>query len=475
MITRNFFYIFKRHLRHIYHSITVVMLVLSVAACERAPLPFPPIKPISKLIVLTPTGPLSYEPPSSAEKKGSGLSHDLVTEFAKTLNLEADFLIASPSTIIEKLQQHQAHFAIGWIDATGQPDLIAGSKITETYDILVQNQNAPAVRSKQALSGKTVFALKSSHAATLSQPKPSATEEESLGFKIEIFEDGDAFQLLEKVANQEIEFALIDKATYSIALNYFPNLDSNLKVSKPYPISWLFPSGTSPQLIAKASDFIYNSHEDGSIRRLLDRYLGHVERLNQTNSSMFIEKIQSALPALRPHFISAQEQTGIDWRLIAAIAYRESGWDPLATSYTNVRGIMMLTEDTASRMGVKDRLDPRQSILAGARYLQMLRRKLPNSTPEPDRTWQALAAYNLGPTNFELGRQFAKQNNFDPNSWYDMKKALPRFSRISTARGGEAVIMVESVRLLYDTLKRYEQPHISRHAKSKPNKQKTLQ
>ena len=75
------------------------------------------------------------------------------------------------------------------------------------------------------------------------------------------------------------------------------------------------------------------------------------------------------LPKYKRLFQQAQEITGIDWRLLAAISYQESHWDTFNTSPTNVRGLMMLTESTADRMGVTDRLDPKQSIPAGAKYI----------------------------------------------------------------------------------------------------------
>ena len=130
--------------------------------------------------------------------------------------------------------------------------------------------------------------------------------------------------------------------------------------------------------------------------RLLDRYYGHVQRLEQTDVSGILNKRRTLLPDLREHFHDAEELTGIDWRLIAALAYQESHWNPMAVSPANVRGIMMLTETTADRMNVTDRLDVRQNILAGARYLRLLKDSLPTRIKEPDRTWMALAAYNQG-------------------------------------------------------------------------------
>jgi membrane-bound lytic murein transglycosylase F len=125
---------------------------------------------------------------------------------------------------------------------------------------------------------------------------------------------------------------------------------------------------------------------------------------------------------------------------------------------------MMLTEDTADRMGVDNRLDPMQSTRAGARYLAAMMEELPEEIKEPDRTWLGLAAYNLGMGHLNGARTFAKQMKRDATSWYDMKKVLPLmsqpeyYSRLKSgpARGGEAVIMVENIRNYYDILSQFE-------------------
>ena len=127
---------------------------------------------------------------------------------------------------------------------------------------------------------------------------------------------------------------------------------------------------------------------------------------------------------------------------------------------------MMLTEETADRLQVGNRLDPSESILAGARYINMLKDLLPDEVEEPDRTWLALAAYNIGPGHFNSARVLAKQLKADPNAWYDMKRVLPKLAQAKyaqlvksgRARGGEAVILVENIRNYYDILLRNADP-----------------
>jgi len=180
-----------------------------------------------------------------------------------------------------------------------------------------------------------------------------------------------------------------------------------------------------------------------------------------------LEKMVTVLPRYRQLFQEGQRLTGIDWRLLAALAYQESHWDPLATSFAGVRGIMMLTDDTADRLKVTDRLDPKQAIPAGARYLAELRDQLPEQVREPDRTWMALAAYNMGYGHLNGARTIAPKEGLEPQWWNALKELLPKLSqpayaarlKAGPARGGEAVRMVENVRTYYDILQRFQPPY----------------
>jgi membrane-bound lytic murein transglycosylase F len=128
---------------------------------------------------------------------------------------------------------------------------------------------------------------------------------------------------------------------------------------------------------------------------------------------------------------------------------------------------MMLTEDAADEMGVTDRLDPKQSIIAGGKYFLNQKDALPPRIAEPDRTWFALAAYNVGPGHLEDARVLAQRQGLNPDAWPDLKKSLPLLSKTAYhstlkhgyARGGEPVIFTENIRTYYDILVKFEKPY----------------
>jgi membrane-bound lytic murein transglycosylase F len=169
------------------------------------------------------------------------------------------------------------------------------------------------------------------------------------------------------------------------------------------------------------------------------------------------------LPPLLPYFEEAAQQSGLDWRLLAALAYQESQWDPTAVSPNGAQGVLMLMPATARSLNVTDSFDARTNILGGARYLAEQRRRLPARISEPDRTYFALAMYNIGLGHVESARVITQKNGANPDRWQDVSNFLPLLeesywnSQVASgyARGSEAADLVEKVRQYYQLLANY--------------------
>mgnify|MGYP002624872028 FL=1 len=174
----------------------------------------------------------------------------------------------------------------------------------------------------------------------------------------------------------------------------------------------------------------------------------------------FIRRINTVLPKYKDQFKAAARKYDLDWMLLAAQAYQESHWRTNARSPTGVRGIMMLTMNTARELNVKSRLDPVQSIHGGARYFKQLHDRIPEEVQEPDRTWFALAAYNVGMGHIYDARALAQRLGNDPNTWVGLSEVLPLLSqkkyyrtlKHGYARGREPVIYVQRIRDYHDIL-----------------------
>ncbi|NTV71982.1 MAG: membrane-bound lytic murein transglycosylase MltF [Azonexaceae bacterium] len=434
-----------------------------VATCgyvgSRLPLPFPtPAQ--HDLVVLTQPGLLTYVTDDNGNP--TGLEYDLAQTFAQELGVAVKFEVVEPEQLDERLARNDYHLAAAWLSPGTDPEVQATPPIFLTRDILAQNDASLPLTEAKQLADQTVHVMAGSRqAATMNR-----LAKEIRGLKVVEVNTGDLLELLEKLGSQRIQYVAIDENFEDIVNQFVPNLRTTLALSQTQPVVWQLGKHPNPELRERLNTFIERVQHDGTLARLEDRYLGHVRRLEQADVTKFLGEVETTLPKFRKSFQAAQALTGIDWRLLAAVAYHESNWDPNATSYTNVRGIMMLTEDTADHLQVSNRLDPSESILAGARYINMLKEGLPDEVNEPDRTWLALAAYNIGPGHFNGARMLAKQLKADPNSWYDMKRILPKLAqpkyasmaKTGRARGGEAVILVENIRSYYDILLRNAAP-----------------
>jgi membrane-bound lytic murein transglycosylase F len=431
-----------------YAQTVIASLLLLLPGCD------PQIPPwnAGKLVVIVPEADLWPE---------SEFQRELARMFAERLNASLELIPLAQTEIPHALRKHFAHFAAVPFRKESNP---AGLKFGPAYqsvrEVLVCNKDVPRIRSLSDLKGKEVMvAAGSAHEAALREAQRMLP---SLQWMTE--RDLTTQDLLAEVGDGSLDCAAANELQFADARNYHPDLVEELDIVPPSDLAWAFPGNTDSALLDKVQDFFTAIQQDGTLHRLLDRYYGHNNRLDKMDAAAFITRTRNVLPRFRHIFDEAATLTGIDWRLLAALSYQESQWDPLATSYTNVRGMMMLTEDTADQMKVSNRLNPRESILAGAKYLQLLKDQLPRRIHEPDRTWFALAAYNQGSSHLEDARILTKRAGMNPDSWADVKRWMPLLNRPKYykrvkhgyARGGEAVILVESIRSYYEMLKRLE-------------------
>jgi membrane-bound lytic murein transglycosylase F len=438
----------------------LLMLAWLLAACDFAAKPVPPLAEGGKLVVVTINGPATWYEDSQGHP--AGFENDLVTLFAKDLGVPVEFLLAdSPARAQKALAERRAHFAaallpIGHELADG---LEWGPSYHSTQHQIVWRAGDPKPKTLADLAGRRIGVIEDSFADQLLSEPPKF----SAG--IDRLPAGSAVEdLLERVADARLDAALVDATRFTVARKHFPQLDVAFNIGKPVAYAWCVGGVDRTILLEKMKAFFARIARDGTLARLVDRWFAHAARISAVDSGALLERINSVLPKLRPHFLEAEAVSGFDWRLIAAIAYQESHWDALAVSPTGVRGLMMLTEDTADRLGVKDRLDSRESILGGARYLGVLADALPPRIGEPDRTFLALAAYNLGIGHLEDARILAQKRGLSPDKWQDVKLALPGLADPATfpqlrhgfARGYEANRFVDSVRNYQDILARVE-------------------
>jgi membrane-bound lytic murein transglycosylase F len=438
----------------------IALLACLVAACDDAPPPVARIADSGELVVLTVNGPNTYF--EDAQGLPSGLEFDLATMFAKELGAKPVFVLTdNPAKIDRLLRQGQAHLAAAALarhfDFPG--GLAWGPSYHATQHEIVCRVLDPRPRKLEDLAGKRIGVIEESVADYLLTDPPKLT------VPIERLPPGTSTaDLLEQIATEKLDCALVESTRYTLARRFFPQVEVAFNVGKPIDYAWLVSTIDKKRILDAAAPFFERIRKDGTLKRLIDRYYGHATRFTAIDASALLEQIASQLPKLKPHFIEAEIASGVDWRLLAAIGYQESHWDARATSPTGVRGLMMLTEETAERLQIKDRLEARDSIIGGARYFALLKEQLPERILEPDRTWLALAAYNIGIGHLEDARVLAQRAKLNPDKWQDVRQVIVKLADPETfnalkhgyARGGEAMQLVDNIRNYYDILSRME-------------------
>jgi len=438
----------------------LALLACLLAGCEPVPKPVAPIAESGELVVLTVNGPATYF--EDAQGLPSGFEYDLATAFARELGVKPVFVFTSnPANIDRMLRDRQAHLAAAALarhfDFPG--GLGWGPSYFTTQHQLVGRASDPRPKSLDEISGKRIGVIDESVGDYLLSDAPQ------LKVPLERLPPATSTaDLLEDVAKGTLDYALVESNRFTLARRFFPQLEVALNVGKPVDYAWLFSPVDKKRLEAAAKPFFERLQKDGTLKRLVDRYYGHAAKLSALDSGALLDKITAELPRLKPLFQEAERLSGIDWRLIAAIGYQESHWDAEATSPTGVRGFMMLTEETADRLQIKNRLDPRESVLGGARYFALVKESMVARIGEPDRTFLALAAYNQGVGHLEDARILAQRAKLSPDKWQDVRQVLPRLAEPDVfttlahgyARGFEAVQFVDNVRNYYDILDRLE-------------------
>ncbi len=259
-------------------------------------------------------------------------------------------------------------------------------------------------------------------------------------------------ELLKKVSKHEIDCTVADSNVYALNLRYFPEIAMAFSISGREQLSWLLQKDT-PELKADMYSWLNTFNQQGKMIQLKDHYYSYVLFFDYYNTKMFYKRMISRLPKYKKIFEEASTRFGIPWTLLASISYQESHWNPKAKSFTGVRGLMMLTKNTAKLLGVTNRLDPKQSIVGGTRHIKQMLKFVPKEVVGENRLKFALAAYNIGLGHIKDAQRLAREIGLNENVWSDLKVVLPLLSqkkfyrdlKYGYARGEEPVKYVESI------------------------------
>lgn len=413
------------------------------------------------LTLITRSGATTYY--SDAAGAPAGFEYDLVAAFAAWLGVELRVHESNRfSELLPDLNNGLGDLVAANLALTPQraQQVAFSTPYNSTRAIVVYRRGE--VRPRDAgdlVDGRLAVIAASSYSEKLRQ-----LQQQGAALKWTELGDVGIEDLLNAISENELDYTVIDENLFQLNAPFFPLVRRAFVLGEETPLAWAFPRQADPSLRQAAAAFIQASQEDQTIAQLQQRYTDNLDEYNKVETYTYLKQVRQRLPRLRPLFeAAAAELDGnlADWKLLAAIGYQESHWDPNAISPTGVRGVMMLTQRTAKQMGITNRRDPHQSISGGARYLQSIYQRLPASIEGNDRIWLALAAYNVGFGHLEDARVLTQRGGGNPNHWEDVSRFLPLLNRkahysqtkFGYARGNTAVKYVDRIRTYYEILR----------------------
>ncbi|PCK09736.1 MAG: membrane-bound lytic murein transglycosylase MltF [Alteromonadaceae bacterium] len=403
----------------------------------------------------------------------TGFEYVLAKKFADRLGV--DLVVHAEDDLgmmFDSIQNKDFHFAAAGLTITEKRKnkVRFADPYLEVTQTLIYNTGAKRPKSIEDVIGSKIAVIgNSSHSERLrfmQREYPALVWQE--------YNNVEMLDLLEMVHNGEIDYTIVDSNAYDYNKSLYPRAKSAFDVSEGEQLAWAFPPGNDDSLFMEVQRFFRDIKQIGVIEDTVERFYGHLGELDYSGALVFSRRIDTRLPKWQDKLKKTGEKYDLDWSLLAAISYQESHWNPSAKSPTGVRGFMMLTLNTAKELKVTNRLSADQSIDGGARYFKKMLNRMPERIQEPERTWLALAAYNIGYGHLEDARILTQHRGGNPDKWVDVKEDILKlakskyykFTKHGYARGWEAVDYVQNIRNFHTIIawnEKQEQGHLAKN------------
>ncbi len=409
-----------------------------------------------KIRIVTVYSPTTYFVDTDSE---TGFEYELARLFAIYINHELEIVVAdNKAEMVDILLSGNADIATGLVKQTFEkkPDLIAGPEYFTVTQQVIYKLGIDRPRDLDDLYPYQLHIARGG----LRVDKLEYIKKQFPEFSWKLHPDMSSSEIIDMVEDEQIAYAVVYSNELITAKQKYPDLRTAFDLAAPTSLAWFTKKSDDQGLQEKLQSFFKEIESNESLAEMIEHFYGPVQKFDYVDQRRFITRFFDRLPNYESIFKATANEFEFDWRFLAAMSYQESHWNERARSPTGVRGLMMLTLDTAKQVGITNRLDPKQSILGGARYIKQLIDRIPERINEPDRTWFALAAYNIGMGHLEDARVITEKNGKNPDKWQDVKTYLPylqnsqwyKQTNYGYARGAEAVTYVERIRKYYNTL-----------------------
>lgn len=376
-----------------------------------------------------------------------GYEYELLQRFAEDIGVELRIkIISGVEESIDLLNKGEGDVIAFPLTITEERSkYISFSKpLFTTTQVLVQRKgdstSTDLIRLHADLIGKKVYVMKGSSFKDRLQRLS-----EEIGGQIIIVEDSagaETESLIRQVAIGEIPYTVTDQTFAMVNASIYPELDINTIISLPQEIAWSTRMN-SLELNTAINAWLEKTKKSGMFRYTYDKYFNSprttVMRMSSDYSSLSGGKLSVFDETIRKESAAL----GWDWRLVASIAYQESGFNPNVRSWAGAVGLMQLMPAASKQFKVANAYDPEQNIQAGIRVLQYLDGLWAKTVSDPaERLKFVLASYNVGVSHVIDARNLASKYGKDPTRWDDnvetylLLKTKPQYYRDPVASAG---------------------------------------
>jgi len=392
------------------------------------------------------------------EKKPTGLEYDLAMEFAKYLNVDLDIVTPGWNNMFAYLDQGKGDFIASGLAITKErlDDATFSIPYMTIQQRVVHHNLVFGPKNIDDMMFRTFHIRRgTSYHSRLEKIKASGID-----FNYILHDNIPTEDLIAMVHNREIKFTIADSNIALLSQRYYPDIQIGIPIQEKESLAWAVHKNDT-EMLAEINRFFLYANENGILKNIIDKYYENTQDFDVYELKKFHERIQDRLPKYIKIIQEESEKYNFDWRLVAAIVYQESHFNPNAKSFTNVRGLMQVTSAAAKEMGITNRLNPEQSIRAGIKYLDKMYQKFAHIQDNYQRILFALASYNIGYGHVMDALGIAEKKGLDMDTWQTLKITLPLLSKSQYyqttkhgyARGWEPIQYIERILTYFDILK----------------------
>lgn len=375
-----------------------------------------------------------------------GFEYDLAKAFADYLKVDLDIVTPGWNNMFDYLEEGKGDFIAAGLTITKKRRVHADFSIPymTIQQRVIHHNLVFGPKSIKDLEQRTVHVRR----GTSYQSRLAAIKENGVDLKYILHDNTPTEELISMVQDREIKFTVADSNLALLNKRYFPDIKIGIPIQEKESLAWAVRKDDR-SMLREVNRFFLHANKTGILKKITQKYYDNIRDFDVYELKKFHERIETRLPAYQSVIEKESSKYGFDWRLMAAVVYQESHFNPDAKSFTNVRGLMQVTTATAKEMGISNRLNPKQSIRAGIKYMSRMYKRFDYIEDDYQRMLFALASYNIGYGHVLDAIKLATQKGLDPNTWQGLKTALPLLSKkayyqkakYGYARGGNRSIM----------------------------------